>query len=309
MPLLLKTILLYVSDSPELMFYFSHDFTNRLNEDQILEAYEDKNITNMWMMNNLQVKSSATIEKQIFEITKKVKSKTLNVSLAENQIQKLLEDNPVPISKSILIPFHFWSFVTNINSYQTSIDHIEYYEKYASIMEKDQLESLVDLSTVKKIEGILNKHPLKQNQIQILSPRNCLVYINGQMTQSDFVTLPQSMHNTISAVCSTGNFSKTFVPKQDPVLKIEPKIQDHMPRMPSLSTLPKDLIAQEKPGQIGLVYWSKRNSYIDCLILNPKNFTIQKSIHLKLETTQDFDRVGDRLSFFLENNEHADVIP
>lgn len=309
MSLLLKTLILYTSDSPELMLYFSRDFTKRLNENHILESYEDKNIANVWMMNSLQVKSSNTIEKQILEITKKLKSKTIDTAFAENQVQKCLEENPVAVSTSVLIPFHFWSFVANIKSYQTSLGHLEYYEKYASIIEKDRLESLVDLPTARKIEEISNKHPLRQKQIQILGPQNCLVYINGQMVKSEFITLPQSMHSTISAVCSTGNFSKTFLPEKENLLKIEPRIKDHMFKMPSLSALPKNLIAQEKPAQVGLIYWSKKENYIDALILETKKFTTQKSIHLKLETTQDFDNAGDRLSFFLENHEHENEIP
>jgi hypothetical protein len=214
-------------------------------------------------------------------------------------MQDIFENNPGEISKSTLAEFYFWSFIREINSSKESIEFFSAYEKYATLAQKDELESQIDSGMLKKIQQLSKQSHIKQKKIQILNSKNCLVYINGQSEKSNFVYLPDNLHSTISAKCNMGTFAQTFVPLQIPLIKIEPNLPNHLKQMPPLSTLPKDLIAQEKVDRVVLIYWSKGMGYIDSLILDAKNFETLKSIHLPLKDKKDFDKVGDRLSLFL----------
>lgn len=299
--IILKALILYASDTPELLPYFSRDFTKRLNEEKIFEAYQDKSIANVWMFNNVEIASSHDIEKKLLSLIENLKKNSITAKTACKQMMGVFENNPVEISKSILAEFYFWSFIRELNSSKDSIEYFSAYEKYATLAQKDELESQLDSSLLKKIQQFSKQIQIKQKKIQILNSNNCLVYINGQIEKSNFVYLPKSLHSTISAKCNIGTFAQTFVPLQVQSVKIEPHIPNHLKQMPSISTLPKDLIAQEKVDRVVLIYWSKGMGYIDSLILDAKNFETLKSIHLSLKDKKDFDRVGDRLSFFLNH--------
>lgn len=226
-PSMEKALVLYASDDPIWLPYFSNSFTRRITEDGIFEAIQNRSLNREWMANSVGNNEEVNVDERLSILTNNLKGeykkgnfkKSRKIVLATmKEASSLLSNNPSSVSFSYA-KLAFWAAALSIDSPQLARNPALIYEKYATFSLKDALESLVDAKTVEKIKSLTSFSIANQKTIKVLNSKNCTVFVNGQELKITTVAIPAKMQSVISASCHNGFFLKPLRPKDKLLLK------------------------------------------------------------------------------------------
>jgi len=297
---LLTILILYTGDS-NLLSYFADGFTERLSSEHRFHVYEDKSILTTWLMNASQTPSEKQTESKIDELIKNLKTQQISAQTALDDFHNILTSGYVKVPQSRLGAFYFWCLARSIQDDPSKINEcFSGYEKYALVIEKDDLQSQVSKSTLEKIRQIFIKTKIMQTKIHISKTKDCLVAVNGQTVSTEDLFLPTLLSSTLTAKCNSGFFETQFTPKKIKQIKIEP-ISPRPLNMLNISDAPQSMILQNKIDLIVLVHWSQQHNFMQAQMVNARLFVPIKSMHLDFKNEYDFDRAGDTLANFINS--------
>ncbi len=306
-----KLLVLYASDDPLWLPYFSNSFTRRMQKDGFYDSFENLDINKEWLLNSIGHLKDVHVEEKLTHLSTKLRDVFLAGKYAKaykmsNQYMQeavyLLANQPASVSLSYAI-LCFWASVSNLK--YSKFNAIKYgiiYEKYLSLTVKDSLESEVNNDLIDQLKDLTKTYIARQTIVQFTNTRNCNVYVNGQELKTNKVLLPPKMFSVVAASCGNGLFSQAITAEKNKVVKITPYYPASFYKMPPLSTLPKELLANYKLSAILLVFWSHAGKYLEVKLIDPKaNFVVSKT-HIDLSSKKNVDEAGDLLISFLKTN-------
>lgn len=306
-----KVLVLYASDDPLWLPYFSNAFTRRIQNERLYQVFENHEINKEWLLNSIGNLKDMHIEAKLTQYGDKLQEIFLSGKHAKayklsNQYMQdayyLLANQPASVAYSYAI-LAFWASVSNLKyAKANAIKYAIIYEKYLPLNLKDQLESQVDTHWIDQLKEMTKAYIINQKTVIISNARNCNVYVNGQELKVNKVLLPPKMHSIVSASCAHGFFSQTITAEKISEVKIIPYYPASFHSMPPLTSLPKDLLAQFKLAAILLIYWSHSGKYLEVQIINPKQILVVTKTRIDLSSKKNVDEAGDLLISFLKIN-------
>lgn len=306
-----KLLVLYASDDPLWLPYFSTAFTRRMQNDGFYDSFENPDLNKEWLLNSIGHLKDIHVEEKLTQFGTKLRDVFLSGKYAKayklsNQYMQeaiyLLANQPASVSYSYAI-LCFWASVANLKySKSNAIKYGIIYEKYLPLNLKDALESEVHDNLIDQLKDLTKIYIAKQTIVHITNIRNCNVYVNGQELKTSKVLLPPKMYSVVTASCANGLFSQAITAEKYKTVKIMPYYPASFFKMPPLSTLPKELLANFKLSSVLLIFWSHGGKYLEVKLVDPKVFFVVAKTHIDLSSKKNVDEAGDLLISFLKTN-------
>lgn len=310
---ILYYFILYSSDEPERFKYFSEAFTKRLNQTPHTQFIEDKRIEELFLVNAIKDKTGHDFDKIILRGISLLKNKINEQEFQEAQnlsekelkfFEKNLIQYPYEISHNTLINFYFWNAVANLNDKTKAQELLGLFLTYATLGQRNLLEAELSAKLYKKYDQILD--PIKSitlNKYTITNMEKCDVFLNGvKLAQTTFV-LPSLGKSMLSAICSNGFYAQDITQATEPNITLVPQIDKSLASMPPIAQFPINSIDRQKIKSVVLIYWSKKNHYIQTLVANPRNYADKHELILQLKTKEDLHLAGDKIFQFIFKND------
>ncbi|MGY3804561.1 hypothetical protein ACWNT8_10890 [Pigmentibacter ruber] len=306
-----KMLILYASDDPLWLPYFSNVITRRIKRESNYSAFEDLEINKEWLLNSIGTLKEVHVEDKLNSFSEKLKAaylagKYLKAYKLSHQFMQeaafLLANQPASVGYAYAT-LSFWASVSNMRYAKFyAIKYGIIYEKYLPLRIKDELEFQANSELIDQLKNLTKSYISSQKYVQIKNIKNCNVYVDGQELKTNKVLLPPKMQSIVTASCANGMFSQTIIAEKVKEVKISPYYPAAFYKMPTVNALPSELLAQLKLNHILLVFWSHSGKYLDLQLIEAKlKLTVAKT-RIDLSAKKNVDEAGDLLLSFLQTN-------
>ncbi|WGL59864.1 hypothetical protein QEJ31_15135 [Pigmentibacter sp. JX0631] len=306
-----KMLVLYASDDPLWLPYFSNVITRRIQRESTYSAFEDLEINKEWLLNSIGTLKEVHVEDKLNSFSEKLRAVYLAgkylkaYKLSHQYMQEaafLLANQPASVGLAYAT-LSFWASVSNMKyAKYYAIKYGIIYEKYLPLRIKDELEYQANTELIDQLKDLTKSYISSQKYVHIKNIKNCNVYVDGQELKTNKVLLPPKMFSIVTASCANGLFSQTITAEKVKEIRISPYYPAAFYKMPATNALPNELLAQLKLSYILLVFWSHSGKYLDIQIIDAKlRLTVAKT-RIDLSSKKNVDEAGDLLLSFLQSN-------
>lgn len=308
---LIQSLVLYLSDEPEKMKYFSETFINRLNQTRSIQFIQDKKIQDEFFISYMKNESSVDFEHQILKQINKLKhtiqeNKRQQARELSNQIlfqyeQKLLKHAYV-MSNTTHVDFYFWNTIANLDT-PKAYELAEEFLNSVTLTQKNLLEGQLTREVYKKYLKILtNSKTLPKLTVTIQNSKNCAMFLNGRAHDKETLLLSKTNKIIFTAVCTDGFYSQLVRTQSNSVIKITPKINKSFAHLPTFDSLPWETIKKGKYQYLTLIYWSKKSHYIQTIVTALPQVNNKYTLLLQLKAKNDLQTAGDKMFEFISSH-------